>query len=78
MIWVLTLTVRQLLFQVQVTLLYACEKAQRLGTQSYFFLTQTVKIVDEEGIDSVIKEIKEVKRGRIKDYLNYRPNAKVC
>ena len=37
-------------------------------TKSYF--------VDFSAVTSGIKEIKEVKRGRIKDYLNYRPNAK--
>lgn len=33
-------------------------------------------IYDPEGIDlSAVKEIKEVKRGRMKKYLEYRPNA---
>ena len=34
-------------------------------------------IVDNDGIDlAAIKQIKEVERKRIKEYLNYRPNAK--
>ncbi len=33
-------------------------------------------VYDPEGIDlAALKEIKEVKRGRVSDYLNYRPNA---
>ena len=57
--------------------IYACEKAQQLGAKVITVSDSNGYVVDEEGIDLVaVKEIKEVKRGRIKDYLNYRPNAK--
>jgi glutamate dehydrogenase (NADP+) len=36
-------------------------------------------IYDENGIDlAAVKEIKEIKRGRIKDYLGYHPEAVYC
>ena len=58
--------------------IYACEKAQQLGAKVITVSDSNGYVVDEEGIDlAAVKEIKEVKRGRIKDYLNYRPNAKV-
>ena len=57
--------------------IYACEKAQQLGAKVITVSDSNGYVVDEEGIDlAAVKEIKEVKRGRIKDYLNYRPNAK--
>ena len=56
--------------------IYACEKAQQLGAKVITVSDSNGYVVDEEGIDlAAVKEIKEVKRGRIKDYLNYRPNA---
>ncbi len=57
--------------------IYACEKAQQNGAKVVTLSDSTGWIYDEEGIDlEAVKEIKEVKRGRIKEYLNYRPNAK--
>ena len=57
--------------------IYATEKAQQLGAKVVALSDSNGYIYDEEGIDlAAVKEIKEVKRGRIKDYLNYRPNAK--
>ena len=56
--------------------IYATEKATELGAKVVTMADSTGWIYDAEGIDlDAIKEIKEVKRGRIKDYLNYRPNA---
>jgi len=56
--------------------IYAAEKAQSLGAKVVTMSDSTGWIYDENGIDlDAIKEIKEVKRGRVKDYLAYRPNA---
>ena len=57
--------------------IYATEKATQLGAKVVAMSDSNGWIYDAEGIDlSAVKEIKEVKRGRIKDYLSYRPNAK--
>ena len=57
--------------------IYACQKAQALGAKVVAMSDSCGCIYDSEGIDiSAVKQIKEVERGRIKDYLNYRPNAK--
>lgn len=57
--------------------IYATQKAQQLGAKVVTLSDSTGWIYDEEGIDvAAVKEIKEVKRGRIKEYLQYRPNAK--
>ena len=57
--------------------IYATEKAQQLGAKVVALSDSNGYIYDEEGIDlAAVKEIKEVKRGRIKEYLEYRPNAK--
>lgn len=57
--------------------IYASEKATELGGKVVTMSDSTGWIYDEEGIDlKVMKEIKEVKRGRVKDYLNYKANAK--
>ena len=56
--------------------IYAVEKAQSLGAKVVAMSDSNGYIYDAEGIDLAAgKEIKEVKRGRIKDYVNYRPNA---
>ena len=56
--------------------IYATEKATELGAKVVALSDSSGYIYDEEGIDlAVVKEIKEVKRGRIKEYLNYRPKA---
>ena len=56
---------------------YAVQKLQQLGAKVVAMSDSNGFIYDEEGIDlAAIKEIKEVKRGRVKDYLSYRPNAK--
>ncbi len=56
---------------------YACQKATQLGGKVIAMSDSNGYIVDENGIDyKVIKEIKEVKRARIKTYLDYVPSAK--
>ncbi len=56
--------------------IYACEKAQQLGAKVVTLSDSTGWVYDPEGIDLVaVKEIKEVKRGRLSEYKNYRPNS---
>ena len=56
---------------------YANQKATQLGGKVVAMSDSNGYIVDESGIDyKVIKEIKEVKRARIKTYLDYVPSAK--
>ena len=56
--------------------IYATEKAMQLGGKVVTLSDSSGWIYDKNGIDlDAVKEIKEVKRGRISDYLNYRPNA---
>ena len=56
--------------------IYATEKAQSYGAKVVALSDSNGWVYDEQGIDlDAVKEIKEVKRGRIKDYLSYRPNA---
>ncbi len=57
--------------------IYANQKATQLGAKVVAMSDSNGYIVDEAGIDyKVIQEIKEVKRDRIKTYLNYVPTAK--
>ena len=57
--------------------IYATQKATQLGAKVIALSDSNGYIYDENGINlKVVKEIKEVKRGRIKEYLNYVPNAK--
>ena len=56
---------------------YANQKATQLGGKVIAMSDSNGYIVDENGIDyKVIKQIKEVKRARIKTYLDYVPTAK--
>jgi glutamate dehydrogenase (NADP+) len=56
--------------------IYATQKATQLGATVVALSDSNGYIYDKDGIDlAAVKEIKEVKRGRIKDYLTYRPNA---
>ncbi len=56
--------------------IYAIEKAQQLGAKVVTASDSTGWIYDAEGIDlEALKEIKEVKRARLTEYKNYRPNA---
>ena len=57
--------------------IYACEKATAMGAKVVAMSDSNGCIYDENGIDlDLVKEIKEVKRGRIKEYLEKHPNAK--
>ena len=56
--------------------IYACQKAQELGGKVVTMSDSTGWIYDAEGIDlKAIKEIKEIKRGRLSEYQTYRPNS---
>lgn len=56
--------------------IYACEKAKDCGAKVVAMSDSNGCIYDANGINlDVVKEIKEVKRGRIKEYLNYVPEA---
>ncbi|MBR2177214.1 MAG: NADP-specific glutamate dehydrogenase [Clostridia bacterium] len=56
--------------------IYATQKAQQLGANVVTLADSTGWIYDPEGIDvAAVKEIKEVKRARLSEYKNYRPNA---
>ncbi|MEE1023567.1 MAG: NADP-specific glutamate dehydrogenase [Acutalibacteraceae bacterium] len=56
--------------------IYATEKAQQLGAKVVTVSDSTGWVYDPEGIDlAALKEIKEVKRARLTEYKNYRPNS---
>ena len=56
--------------------IYATEKAQQLGAKVVTVSDSTGWVYDPDGIDvEVLKEIKEVNRARLTEYINYRPNA---
>ncbi|MGN0557573.1 MAG: Glu/Leu/Phe/Val dehydrogenase dimerization domain-containing protein, partial [Acutalibacteraceae bacterium] len=56
--------------------IYAAQKAMQLGGKVVTLSDSTGWIYDAEGIDlDAVKEIKEVKRARLTEYKNYRPNA---
>ena len=56
--------------------IYACQKAQQLGAKVITMSDSNGYIIDENGIDlDAVKEIKEVKRGRIKEYADTHPSA---
>ena len=56
--------------------IYACEKATQLGAKVVTMSDSNGFIYDPDGIDlACVKEIKEVKRGRIKEYVDTHPNA---
>ena len=57
--------------------IYATQKVQQLGGKVVALSDSGGYIHDAEGIDlAVVKEIKEVNRGRISEYKKHRPNAK--
>ena len=56
--------------------IYALEKCKELGAKVVAMYDSNGYIYDKDGINlDVIKEIKEVRRGRIKEYLNYHKDA---
>ena len=55
---------------------YAIEKAIEFGAKPVTCSDSNGYVYDPEGIDlALVKEIKEVRRGRIKEYVEKRPNA---
>ena len=59
---------------------YACEKATQLGAKVVTLSDSSGYIYDEEGIDAdklaFVMDLKNVKRGRINEYVKKYPNAK--
>lgn len=56
--------------------IYAHEMATKLGAKVVAMSDSNGYVYDQNGIDlNIIKELKEVKRARIKEYLNYVPTA---
>lgn len=56
--------------------IYACEKATQLGAKVVTMSDSNGSIYDPNGIDlAAVKEIKEVRRGRIKEYCENHPDA---
>ena len=65
-----------LLYLTEELAIYATEKAQELGAKVVTVSDSTGWVYDPEGIDvAALKEIKEVKRARLTEYKNYRPNS---
>lgn len=57
--------------------IYACEKATAMGAKVVAMSDSSGCIYDENGINlDIVKDLKEVKRARIKEYLNFVPTAK--
>ncbi|MBQ7406203.1 MAG: NADP-specific glutamate dehydrogenase [Clostridia bacterium] len=56
--------------------IYAAEKAMTLGAKVLAMSDSNGYVYDKDGIDlNLVKEIKEVRRGRIKEYVAARPSA---
>ena len=56
--------------------IYACEKATSYGAKVVAMSDSNGYIYDKDGIDlDLVKQIKEVERKRIKEYVNARPSA---
>ena len=56
--------------------IYAAEKAQELGAKVVALSDSNGYIYDKNGIDlNVVKQIKEVRRGRIREYMDAVPSA---
>ena len=57
--------------------IYACQKCQQLGAKVITMSDSNGYVIDENGIDlDAVREIKEVRRGRIKEYAETHPSAK--
>ncbi len=58
--------------------IYAIEKLARLGAKPITFSDSSGYVVDEDGVDlDLLKQIKEVVRGRVADYVARRSSARV-
>ncbi|WP_188079105.1 NADP-specific glutamate dehydrogenase [Actinotalea subterranea] len=57
---------------------YAIEKAQALGARVVAFSDSSGYVVDEQGVDlDLLKQVKEVERGRAADYVTRRSGARL-
>ncbi len=57
---------------------YAMAKAQQLGANVVAFSDSSGYVVDEAGVDvDLVRQIKEVERGRVADYVARRPGARL-
>ncbi|CAM3518118.1 NADP-specific glutamate dehydrogenase [Hydrogenibacillus schlegelii] len=57
--------------------LYAAEKATQLGATVVAMSDSDGYVVDPDGIDvALMKKIKEIRRGRVREYAEARPNAR--
>jgi glutamate dehydrogenase (NADP+) len=58
--------------------IYAIQKAQQLGANVVTFSDSSGYVVDEAGVDlDLLREIKEIERGRVADYVARRPGARL-
>ena len=58
--------------------IYAIEKVQQFGGKAIGFSDSSGYVVDEDGVDlELLKQIKEVERGRVSDYVDRRPSARL-
>lgn len=58
--------------------IYAIEKAQALGAKVVTFSDSSGYVVDEAGVDlELLKQVKEVERGRVADYVKRCPSAQL-
>ena len=58
--------------------IYAIEKAQALGAKVVTFSDSSGYVVDEAGVDlELLKQVKEVERGRVAVYVKRRPSAQL-
>ena len=56
--------------------IYAIQKAQELGARVVACSDSVGYVVDEEGLDlDLVRQIKEVRRGRISEYVHAKPSA---
>ncbi|MDO5727360.1 MAG: NADP-specific glutamate dehydrogenase [Bowdeniella nasicola] len=56
--------------------IYAIEKAQQLGAHVVAFSDSSGYVFDEAGVDvALLRQVKEVQRGRVADYVKARPQA---
>ncbi|MHA7134858.1 NADP-specific glutamate dehydrogenase [Oerskovia turbata] len=57
---------------------YAIQKAQQLGANVVSFSDSSGYVVDEAGVDvDLLRQVKEVERGRVADYVERRPGARL-
>lgn len=58
--------------------IYAIEKAQELGAKVLTFSDSSGYVIDEGGVDlALLKDVKEVRRGRVADYVAERSSARL-